>query len=159
MSKLCKCITCCYFKTAVTEFAAHHAEAKSAGWCSGKKHCYPCGQGGFRRDVGDASSLPAIFKHVFDEYSFFIISNFFDNNKPSTLGTHNRNIRTKCIIFGETLRFRGKKFKQNLPKNCSKSAKMAPAVCQFLKFFLGSMPPGPPRAFFTLNMLYNNNST
>ena len=42
-SKLCKCSTCCYFKD-VTEFALHHTEAKSAGWCSGKKHCYQWGQ-------------------------------------------------------------------------------------------------------------------
>ena len=30
--KLCKCSTCCYFNTAVTEFAPHHTEAKTAGW-------------------------------------------------------------------------------------------------------------------------------
>ena len=42
--KLCKCSTCCYFKTAATtEFAAHHAKAKSAGWCSDKRHCYSGG--------------------------------------------------------------------------------------------------------------------
>ena len=41
----------------------------------------------------DASSIPAIFKHVFDEYSFFIISNLFDNNKPYALSTHNQ----KCV--------------------------------------------------------------
>ena len=37
------------------------------------------GRGRSRRDVGDASSPPAIFKHVFDEYSFSIISNVFEN--------------------------------------------------------------------------------
>ena len=41
---------------------------------------------------------PAIFKHVFDEYNFFIISNLFEN------------VRTKYIIFGETLKIRGRKF-------------------------------------------------
>ena len=61
-SKLCKCSTCCYFKTAVTEFAPHHTEAKSAGWCSGKRHVISAGMGGSR---GDAPSPPAIFKHVF----------------------------------------------------------------------------------------------
>ena len=34
VSKLCKCNTCCYFKTAVIEFALHHTEAKTAGWRS-----------------------------------------------------------------------------------------------------------------------------
>ena len=42
------------------------------------------GRGGSKRDVGNASSPPAIFKHVFDEYSFSIISNIFDN-KPYAL--------------------------------------------------------------------------
>ena len=45
------------------------------------------GRGGSRRDVGDASSPPAIFKHVFDEYSFSIILNLFDDNKPDALST------------------------------------------------------------------------
>ena len=40
------------------------------------------GKGRSKRDVGDASSPPVIFKRVFDEYSFSIISNLFDNNKP-----------------------------------------------------------------------------
>ena len=33
------------------------------------------GRGGSRRDVRDTSTPPAIFKHVFDEYSFSIILN------------------------------------------------------------------------------------
>ena len=53
------------------------------------------GRGGSRRDVGDAFSPPAIFKHVFDEYSFSIISNLFDNNKPYTLSTHNQKCTNK----------------------------------------------------------------
>ena len=36
----------------------------------------------------------AIFKHVFDEYKFFIISNFFEN-KPYALSTHNRKCTNK----------------------------------------------------------------
>ena len=54
-------------------------------------------------------------------------------------------------MFDEILRFRGKKFKQNLPKNGSKSAKMATILYQFSKMFRGSMLPDPPRAFFVLN--------
>ena len=27
-------------------------------------------------------------------------------------------VRTKCIIFGEALRIRGRKYKQNLSENC-----------------------------------------
>ena len=62
------------------------------------------------------------------------------------------NLRTKCIIFGETLRFRGKKFKQNLTKNCSKNTKMVTTVCKLSKIFRGSIAPDPPRAFFILKM-------
>ena len=98
---------------------------------------------------------PAIFKHVFDEYNFFIISNLFDDNKLYALSMHciTENLRTKCIIFGEALRFRGKIFKQNLPKNCSKSTKMATTVRKFSKTFRESMPLDPPTAFFILIML------
>ena len=52
----------------------------------------------------------------------------------------------------------GQKTKQNLPKNCSKSSKMATSVCKCSKIFRGSMPPDPPRAFFILNMLQNNSA-
>ena len=38
---------------------------------------------------------PAIFKNVFDEYNFFIISNLFDYNKPYALSTHNRKCANK----------------------------------------------------------------
>ena len=50
-------------------------------------------------------------------YNFSIISNLFDSNKLHALSTHNQNMRTKCIIFGETLKIKVKKFKQNLPEN------------------------------------------
>ena len=63
------------------------------------------------------------------------------------------NVRTKCIIFGATLRIRGKIFKENLPKTYSKSTKMATTVCKISKIFRGSMPPDPSRNFFILNML------
>ena len=151
MSKLCKFSMCSYFKTAVTEFASHHTEAKPAGWSSGKRHCYRCGQRriqGLGGCVGDASPPPAIFKHAFAEYNFFITSNFFDYDKPSALSTHNEKCTNKNIIYDETFRFRGKKFKQNLPQNCSRSTKMAITVCKFPKIFQGSMPPDPPRTFF-----------
>ena len=62
------------------------------------------------------------------------------------------------MIFGETLRFRGKKIRQNLPKNCLKSTKMVTTVCKLSKIFRGSMPPDPPRAFFILNMLQNDSA-
>ena len=70
------------------------------------------GTGQIQERCGGCIPPPAIFKHIFGEYSFFII---FDNNKPYALRTHNRN-RTKCIIFSETLRCRGKQ----LNKNCLK---------------------------------------
>ena len=70
------------------------------------------------------------------------------------LSTHNRKcMNKKCTIFGETLRFRGKKSKQNLTKNFLESAKMVSTVCKFSKVFRGSMPPHPPRAFFS--SIYN----
>ena len=149
MSKLCKCSTCCYFKTAVTEFAPHHTEAKSAGWCSGKRHCYQCGQGrgGSRGRCGGCIPPPAIFKHVFDKCSFSITSNLFDNNKPYALSTHNQKCTSKMHLFGETLKFRGKKCKQNSHKNCSKSTKMATTVYKFSKIFRGSMPPDSLESF------------
>ena len=50
-------------------------------------------------------------------------------------------------IFGEALRIRVKKFKQNLTENYSKSTKIAITSCKFSKIFRGSMPPDPSRAF------------
>ena len=51
-----------------------------------------------------------------------MISNLFNNNKPYARITEN--VRTKCIIFGEILKIKVKKFKQNLPENYSKSTKI-----------------------------------
>ena len=53
------------------------------------------GGGGGGGGCGECISPLAIFKHVFDEYKFFIISNFFDNNKPYALRTHNRKCTSK----------------------------------------------------------------
>ena len=65
------------------------------------------------------------------------------------------NVRTKCIIFGEALRIRGKKFKQNLAETYSKSNKIAITSCKFSKLFRGSMPLDPPRAFFVSQSVLN----
>ena len=103
----------------------------------------------------------AIFKHVVDEYNFFIISNLFVNNEPYAQARIMENVRTNCIIIGETLRFRGKNFKQNLLKNCSKSTEVLKWPLQnvnFQKFSGGACPQNPPRAFFILNMLQNNSA-
>ena len=102
VSKLCKCSTCCYFKTAVTKFASY-IEAKPDGWSSGKRHCYQCRQGRIQERM---HSPPAILKHVFDRYDLSIISNVFSNSMPHAQSIEN--VRTKCIIFGKTLSFRGK---------------------------------------------------
>ena len=64
--------------------------------------------------------------------------------------------RTKSIIFGEALKIRGKKYKQNLPENCSKSTLMAITVCKFSKIFRGSMPPDSPRVILLLKLLKIN---
>ena len=90
---------------------------------------------------------PAIFKHVFDEYNCSIILNLFDNNKPYALSTNNQKCTNKCIIFGETLRFKGKNFNQNLPKTCSKSTKWPLQYISFTKFFRGTCPRTPLEPF------------
>ena len=45
------------------------------------------------------------------------------------------NVLTKCIIFGEALRIRVKKFKQILPENYTKSTKIAIIAYKFSKSF------------------------
>ena len=71
---------------------------------------------------------PAILENIFDVpvYNFSLIWSLFDSNKPYAISTHNliENVRTKCIIFGETLKTWVKKFEQNLAENCSKSTKI-----------------------------------
>ena len=64
-------------------------------------------------------------------YNFSIISNLFNSNQPCALSTVIENVRTKCIMFGEALRIRVKKFKQNLAENYSKSTKLAITACKF----------------------------
>ena len=51
-------------------------------------------------------------------------------------------VQTKCIIFGEALKIRGQKHKQNLSKNCLKSS-MAITVCQFSKIYGGTYAHEP----------------
>ena len=66
-------------------------------------------------------------------------------------------------MFGEARRIKVKKFKQNLPKNYSKSTKIAITARKFLKIFRGSMPPNPLRAFLVsqsaLNLLCRKKNT
>ena len=94
---------------------------------------------------------PAIFKHAFDVYNFSTILNFFHRYKSSARII--KNVRTKCIIFGEALRIKVKKFKQNLPENYSKSTNIAITASKFSKNFLGSMPTDPLEHFLFLNQL------
>ena len=81
----------------------------------------------------------AIFKTVFDEYNFSIISNLFqvfDSNKPYALSKHSRKCANKMHhIFGEALGIRVKKFKQNLPENYSKSTKITVTARESSKIF------------------------
>ena len=84
------------------------------------------------------------------DYNFSIIPNLFDSDKPIAIAFEARiieNVRTKCIIFGEALRIRVKKFKENLRENYSKSIKIAITACDFSKMFRGSIPLDLPRAF------------
>ena len=116
---------CCYFKTALTEFAPHHTESKSGRWCSSKRHCYRCGQGRIQGGMWGCIPPPAIFKHVFDEYNFSMISNLFHYNKPYALSTHNRKCTNKKHYLVKHSDLGAKNLKQNLPKSCSKSTKIA----------------------------------
>ena len=63
------------------------------------------------------------------------------------------NVRTKCIIFGDTHRIRVKKFKQNLREDYSKRTKIAITACKFSKVFRGIIPPDPLEPFLPLNQL------
>ena len=93
------------------------------------------------------------FSNMFlNEFSFSIISNLFDNSKPYALSTHNQKctVRTKCIIFGETLRFRGKNLYKIYLKIVQKVLKWPLQYVNFQKIFLESMLPDPPRAFFSI---------
>ena len=65
------------------------------------------------------------------------------------------NVRTKCIIFGEALRNRVKKFKQILPENYSKNTKIAITACKFSKIYWVSMPPDPPLVFPVSQSAFN----
>ena len=93
---------------------------------------------------------PVNFKNVFNVYIFSVISNLFDRNKPFALSNKAciiENVRTKCIILGEALRIKVKKFKHNLPETYSKSTKIAITASKFSKNFPGGMPLDPLRAF------------
>ena len=66
-------------------------------------------------------------------------------------------MRTKCIIFGEALKIRGQKHKQNLRENCSKSTKRAFAVYVNFRKFSGKHAPGPlPESFLELKLFKIN---
>ena len=82
-------------------------------------------QGRIYRGIGwELCILPlAIFNNAFDVYNFSIISNLFDSNNLTPYARIIENVRTKCIMFGEALRMRVKKFKQSLSENYSTSTK------------------------------------
>ena len=58
------------------------------------------------------------------------------------------------VIVGEALKTRGKTFEQNLLENCSKSTKMAIAVCKFSKILRGEHAPGPPKSNFCSSIYF-----
>ena len=63
-----------------------------------------------------------------------------------------------CDVFGEGLRIRGKKFKQNLYENGSKRSKMVITVRKFSKIFWESMLPDPPKVVFVPRFCSKNDS-
>ena len=62
-------------------------------------------------------------------------------------------MRTKCIIFGEALKIRVKRFEHNLREKYSKSTNIAVTACKFSKVFRVSKPPDPLKLFLFLNQL------
>ena len=97
---------------------------------------------------------PVIFKNVFDAYNFSIISNLFDSYKPyASKARIIKNVRTKCIIFGEALRIWCQKIKQNLPQNYLKNTKIAITACKLLNFSGGACLRSPLKHFLFLNYL------
>ena len=82
VSKLCKCSMCCYFNTAVTKFADIMLKPNQLVGVVVRDIIIHAGRSETWRD---ASSPLAIFKHDFDECSFSLISNLFDNNKSYAL--------------------------------------------------------------------------
>ena len=80
-------------------------------------------QGGGGRMRGMHPSTNHFQKSVFDVQArkFSIISNLFDSDK--LYARIIENVRTKCIVFGEALRFKVKKFKQNLREMIQKAQK------------------------------------
>ena len=87
-------------------------------------------------------SPPAIFNVVFDEYSFSIILNLFDNNDPYALGTHkSKMFEQNASYMVENSELGAKKLNKICLKNCSKSIKIAIKTSKFSKIFRGSMPP------------------
>ena len=89
---------------------ALHPKTKPAGWRSGKRRCYWCRQGHIQK--GGCIPPSAIFKLVFDEYSFSIIS----HNFARIIENVQTNLSTTVCKFSKT-------------------------VYEFSKIFLGSMPP------------------
>ena len=99
---------------------------------------------------------PAIFKNAFDVslYNFFIISNFFDSDKPYALRTYNRKCVNKMRHIWQSTQNLSKKCKQNLCENCSKSNKIAITACKLFKIFLGEHASGRPYNLFCFSISF-----
>ena len=100
------------------------------------------------------------FNNAFDEYNFFIISNFFDNNNSYAFYryTEIENVRKNCIIpdLVKTSKLRGKNLNTICLKTCSRSTKII--ECKFSKIFRESMPPDPPKIVTVLILLQTNSA-
>ena len=59
-------------------------------------------------------------------------------------------------VFGKALKIRGQNYKQNLPKNCSKSTKMAITVSNFQICFGRACPRTSQESFLLLKLLEIN---
>ena len=127
----------------MTEFALHHTEVKTAGWCSGKTHWYQCRQWQIQGMWKMHSPPRAIFKHVFDEYNSFIILNLFDNNKPYALSTHNRKCTNKMQYLVKYSDFGAKYSHKICLKIIQKVLKWTLQYANFKKFSGEACPRTP----------------
>ena len=97
--------------------------------------------------MGDAFPPPAVFNNIFDECSFSIISNFFDNNDSYALSTHKwKMCEQNASYLVKKSELGAKQLNKINLQSCSKNTKMAIEASTFSKLFGKSMPPDLPKS-------------
>ena len=104
-------------------------------------------------------SPPAIFNVVFDEYSFSIILNLFDNNDPYTLGTHkSKMFEQNASYMVENSEIGAKKLTKFALKIVQKALKLPLKHLNFQKFSVAACPRTPYRVILLFRNLLQINS-